>query len=154
MSVKEWDNAPADLCRTIFISVPTHPKVVEARRSFFALVSLSILMGHLTTEGGKDAQPNVLVPLYIEAACSVLLMGCVHGVGTEEDKERGDSPGLVAAVATGLLMLSVDVAGVAGYTVVVLPLFLFLVADVTMAIRGWWLWKSELHSSVRCVASF
>jgi len=151
MSVKEWDNAPADLCRTIFISVPTHPKVVEARRSFFALVSLSILMGHLTTEGGKDAQPNVLVPLYIEAACSVLLMGCVHGVGTEEDKERGDSPGLVASLCFSLLMLSTPSPG---YTVVVLPLFLFLVADVTMAIRGWWLWKSELHSSVRCVASF
>ena len=54
MSVKEWDNAPADLCRTIFISVPTHPKVVEARRSFFALVSLSILMGHLNNAEVDD----------------------------------------------------------------------------------------------------
>lgn len=128
-------------------------KMTEARRSLLALVSLSLLMGRLNEGEAHEAEEpfsrTLLWPLYIEAILSVLSLGCAYGIGGD-GKEAADSPYLVGNLVLGLMLLAAAAESSSfPYTLVVMPLFLYLVVDVVMAIHSWWVWRSGLHDTVK-----
>jgi len=124
-------------------------KMIEARRSLLALVSLGLLMGRLN--GAESSEEpfsrTVLGPLYVEAILSVLSLGCAYGIGAD-GKEAADSPYLVGNLVLCLMLLAAAAESSSfPYTLVVMPLFLYLVVDVVMAIHACWVWRNGLHDT-------